>query len=237
MTDRFKGLDGYDAGHTRITGLCPCCATTTTLWVSSHEELEGTKTKTNDGLTVVRSLVMLLCDWCKKNSLFLRLSTVRKMPASGGSTRFSYSTISLDQVWPEVTPRVLPPEAPDVVREVFAEAALAEAAGAFRLAGIGYRATVEQIVKEQGAPGKNLYERITALSTKGVPQGVVGAFHEARLVGNDSAHDAVAYSADELADIAGLIAETVLVLYVQPAQRAAMAQKRAARRAAAQQII
>ena len=37
--------------------------------------------------------------------------------------------------------------------------ALAEAAGAFRLAGIGYRATVEQIVKERSAPGRNLYER------------------------------------------------------------------------------
>ncbi|MEU9305933.1 DUF4145 domain-containing protein [Streptomyces sp. NPDC048269] len=118
---------------------------------------------------------------------------------------------------------------------MFAEAALAEAAGAHRLAGIGYRATVEQIVKERGATGNNLAQRILALSGVGVPQDVVDAFHEARFVGNDSAHDALAYSAEEIADIAELILEAVLVLYVQPAQRARMAQQRAARRASAKQ--
>ncbi|MFD3558115.1 hypothetical protein ACFWVU_00325 [Streptomyces sp. NPDC058686] len=53
------------------------------------------------------------------------------------------------------------------------------------------------------------------------------------MAGNDAAHDGLAYSAEELADIAELIAETVLPLYVQPAQRAAMARQRAARRTAA----
>ncbi|MFE7889689.1 DUF4145 domain-containing protein [Streptomyces sp. NPDC057412] len=119
---------------------------------------------------------------------------------------------------------------------MFAEAALAEAAGAFRLAGVGYRATVEQIVKERGAAGKNLYERITGLGNLGVAQEIVDAFHEARFVGNDAAHDALAYSAEEIADIAELINEAVLVLYVQPAQRARMAAQRTARRTAAQAL-
>jgi hypothetical protein len=233
VTDRFKGLDGYSVANKRISGLCPHCDNHATLWVLQHEEVTE-PTSEGDGPVTVRLLLRLRCDWCREGSLFLQHAAREAHPsAMGGGSRYYYSTITLDQVWPKVTPRALPPEAPGAAREVFAEAALAEAAGAFRLAGIGYRATVEQIVKDQGAPGRNLYERITGLTSNGVPQGVVDAFHEARMVGNDAAHDALAYSGEELADVADLIEETVLVLYVQPAQRAAMAQKRAARRAAA----
>ncbi len=174
----------------------------------------------------------LLCNWCSKESVYLRLVTIKKTPVSGG-TRDFYTTFDTEQVWPVRTPRELAPEAPETVREVFAEAALAEAAGAFRLAGIGYRATVEQIVKERGAVGNNLYERITGLKNLGATEEIVEAFHEARFVGNDAAHDALAYSTEEIADIAELINEAVLVLYVQPAQRAKMAAQRAARRTAA----
>jgi ribosomal protein L44E len=233
VIDRFKGLDGYSVENKRISGLCPHCDNHATLWVLQHEEVAG-PTSDGDGKVTVRLLLRLRCDWCREASLFLQHAAREAHAAkSGGGSKYYYLTITLDQLWPKVTPRELPPEAPAVAREVFAEAALAEAAGAFRLAGIGYRATVEQIVKEQGASGRNLYERITALASNGVPQGVVDAFHEARMVGNDAAHDALAYSGEELADVADLIEETVLVLYVQPAQRAAMAQKRAARRAAA----
>ncbi|ARE79484.1 hypothetical protein B6R96_36315 (plasmid) [Streptomyces sp. Sge12] len=180
-------------------------------------------------------MLTLLCNWCKHDSVFVRHAAVSTLPSGGGGSTYTYKTITMDQVWPPRTPRELAPEAPSIVREVFAEAALAEAAGAYRLAGIGYRATVEQIVKEKGAAGSNLAQKILALSGMGVPQDIVNAFHEARFVGNDSAHDALAYSAEEIADIAELIHEAVLVLYVQPAQREAMAQQRAARRTAAKQ--
>lgn len=177
----------------------------------------------------------LSCHWCRAESVFLRLAAIETNQVSSQRFTVTISTRDLEQVWPKKTPRELAPEAPETVREVFAEGALAEAAGAFRLAGIGYRATVEQIVKERGATGKNLYERITALKDLGASQEIVDAFHEARFVGNDAAHDALAYSAEEIADIAELIHEAVLVLYVQPAQRAKMAAQRAARRGAAQQ--
>ncbi|MFF9156485.1 DUF4145 domain-containing protein [Streptomyces sp. NPDC014846] len=183
----------------------------------------------------MRFLLILRCDWCKKDSAFLRWATITMQATASLKITQHYETKGLDQIWPHNRPRDLAPEAPEMVREVFAEAALAEAAGAFRLAGIGYRATVEQIVKERGAAGKNLYERITALKDLGASQEIVDAFHEARFVGNDAAHDALAYSAEEIADIAELIHEAVLVLYVQPAQRAKMAAQRAARRSAAKQ--
>ncbi|MGW3328230.1 DUF4145 domain-containing protein [Streptomyces virginiae] len=118
---------------------------------------------------------------------------------------------------------------------MFAEAALAEAAGAYRLAGIGYRATVEQTAKDRGAAGRDLKQRILALAAAGLPQDIVDALTEARFVGNDAAHGAPAYSAEEIADIAELFHEAVVVIYVQLAQRARMALQRAARRAGSEQ--
>ncbi len=183
----------------------------------------------------VRYLMILECHWCKRESVFLRLADFEWHQVASLRHIANMSTKCLEQVWPKKTPRELAPEAPETVREVFAEGALAEAASAYRLAGIGYRATVEQIVKERGASGKNLRDRITSLKDLGASQEIVDAFHEARFVGNDAAHDALAYSAEEIADIAELIHEAVLVLYVQPAQRAKMAAQRAARRSAAKQ--
>ncbi|MFE8016341.1 DUF4145 domain-containing protein [Streptomyces antibioticus] len=176
----------------------------------------------------------LCCDWCGNESVYLRRVDV-ETEVLPGEFREKYVTTHIEQVYPHKAPRELASEAPEMVRKVFAEAALAEASGAFRLAGIGYRATVEQIVKERGAAGKNLYERITALKSLGATEDIVDAFHEARFVGNDAAHDALAYSAEEIADIAQLIDEAVLVLYIQPAQRAKMAAQRAARRTAGKQ--
>ncbi|MFF3345671.1 DUF4145 domain-containing protein [Streptomyces sp. NPDC002779] len=234
MTNRFAKLDGYNPLHRTVAGECPHCVRHTTLDVRSHSKLSGSFRERTD-LKIVRCLMTLRCDWCTKESAYLRLVDVKTEMEAGGEVRESYTTIDIDQVWPGRTPRELAPEAPETVREVFAEAALAEAAGAFRLAGIGYRAAVEQIVKERGAVGNNLYERITGLKNLGATEEIVDAFHEARFVGNDSAHDALAYSVEEIADIAELIDEAVLVLYVQPAQRAKMAAQRAARRTAAKQ--
>ncbi|WP_329273819.1 DUF4145 domain-containing protein [Streptomyces sp. NBC_01451] len=234
MTNRFAKLDGSDPLHTTVAGECPHCVRHTTLTVRSHSKLSGTFRERTDS-KIVRCLMILNCNWCTKESAYLRLANVATELFSGGEIRESYTTIDIEQVWPGRAPRELAPETPETVREVFAEAALAEAAGAFRLAGIGYRATVEQIVKERGAVGKNLYERITGLKSLGATEEIVAAFHEARFVGNDAAHDALAYSTEEIADIAELIDEAVLVLYVQPAQRAKMAAQRAARRTATKQ--
>lgn len=236
MTIKLENLDSLAPLGSTVSGKCPHCAYYTTLQVTSHVELIDNCAKgSSDKQEVGRFLLRLDCDWCKKSSAYIQLANIKRIQLPNGVRTRRIETLSVTQVYPDQAPRELGPEAPAAVREVFAEAALAEAAGAFRLAAIGYRATVEQIVKDKGAPGKNLYERITGLTTLGVSQDIVDAFHEARFVGNDAAHDALAYSAEEIADIAELVIEAVVVLYVQPAQRAAMAQQRAARRAAAKQ--
>lgn len=235
VTIKLENLDRLNPLGASVSGKCPHCVHQTTLQVMAHEDLIGSSAKQSSDEEVGRFLLRLDCDWCKKSSAYIQLANLKRVVSPSGGYGQRIKTLSVTQIYPERTPRQLGPEAPIAVREVFAEAALAEAAGAFRLAGIGYRATVEQIVKDKAAAGKNLYERITGLTALGVTQDIVDAFHEARFVGNDAAHDALAYSAEEIADIAELVIEAVVVLYVQPAQRAAMAQQRAARRAAAKQ--
>ncbi|MGW6927514.1 DUF4145 domain-containing protein [Streptomyces sp. NPDC054950] len=137
------------------------------------------------------------------------------------------------QVWPEPVPRELSTDVPEMVRTLYAEASRAENAHGFRLAGVGYRAVVEEICKDQGATANTLYAKITELAGRGLPQDVVDSMHEARVVGNDSVHQNVEYAADEIEDLAELIAEAVEILYVQPAKRKRMAAARAARSTAA----
>ncbi|WP_367043900.1 DUF4145 domain-containing protein [Streptomyces sp. Je 1-332] len=209
---------------------CPHCAMNTSMQISARQELQCLTRKLADGKKQNLTLftVKLTCDYCSANCLFLW--TVVDPTKKNAAAR--YETVGLEQAYPkaESKPRQISSDAPSSVREAFSEAALTEAAGAYRLAGVGYRAVVEQITKDQGASGSSLYNRITSLAARGVSQNIVDAFHEARVVGNDAVHDGLAYSAEEIADIADLIDEAVFILYVQPAQRARMAAARAARR-------
>ncbi|HSA52290.1 MAG TPA: DUF4145 domain-containing protein [Yinghuangia sp.] len=128
-------------------------------------------------------------------------------------------------LWPKHAPRELGADVPQRIRDLYAEAARAEAAGAQRLAGAGYRATVEEICKDQGATKNSLFDKITELTAK-LGQDIVDALHEARLVGNVSLHDGLVFFQEEIADLADLVAEVTFVLYDQPAQRKRMANAR-----------
>ncbi|MEV5204209.1 DUF4145 domain-containing protein [Streptomyces sp. NPDC053720] len=137
------------------------------------------------------------------------------------------------QVWPEPAPRELSSDVPEMVRILFTEASRAERGGGFRLAGVGYRAAVEEICKDQGATKYTLHDKIAELAARGLPQEVVDAMNEARVVGNDSVHHNLEYAADEIADLAEIIAEATEILYVEPANRKRMAEARKARSQAA----
>ncbi|MFF8915421.1 DUF4145 domain-containing protein [Streptomyces sp. NPDC015032] len=212
---------------------CPHCAMNTSMQVVDRRELQGLSRKFADGIKQSLTLfsIKLSCDYCSANCLFLW--TVIDPMEKGSVTH--YESVEIRRVYPKVEPqpRQISSDAPSLVREIFGEAALTESVGAYRLAGVGYRSVVEQIAKDQGATGSNLYNRITSLAALGVSQNIVDAFHEARVVGNDAVHDGLAYSAEEIADVAELINEAVFIIYVQPAQRARMAATRAARRQAA----
>ncbi|GHI04636.1 hypothetical protein AQI88_29580 [Streptomyces cellostaticus] len=172
------------------------------------------------------------CDFC--DMAVVELYSVDRLPSKPKNVRVAgeHKWTLISRVWPAQEPRPLSPDAPDKVRDLFLEAGRAEAVGAFRLAGVGYRSVVEEICKERGAAGRNLHAMISDLARLNVSQSVIDGFHEARLLGNDSVHNGLEYAPDEVADVAGLIEEAVLILYVQPAERQRMAAARLARRTA-----
>ncbi|WP_330242626.1 DUF4145 domain-containing protein [Streptomyces sp. NBC_00525] len=193
---------------------------------------------TTDDLVVYEEL--WTCDLCHRATVELvgflgQAGTVvgRTGTSGNGTSRAGASVSWRRQVWPEPLPRKLSEHVPEMVRSLFMEASKAENAGSYRLAGVGYRAAVEEICKDQGATKYKLYDKITELAERGLPQDVVDAMHEARVVGNDSIHQNLEYAADEVADLAEIIGEAVQILYVQPAERKRMAQARRQRSEAA----
>ncbi|MGW0703340.1 DUF4145 domain-containing protein [Streptomyces sp. NPDC002867] len=137
---------------------------------------------------------------------------------------------SVELMHPRQMPRELHRAAPDKMRGLFREGAQCEAVGAFRAAAGMYRAAVEELCADKQATGRNLVERIDDLASRGVPDEIVADLHEARLLGNWSLHDGLAFSSEEVADVALLIEEAVTVVYVQPEERAAMRAARKDRR-------
>lgn len=132
-------------------------------------------------------------------------------------------------VAPAQEPRQMHEAAPTAMRDLFQEASRCEHAGALRGAGVLYRAAVEEMVKDQGAAGRDLYSKIDDLKGKLSPE-LIEDLHEARMLGNDSIHAGLTYSPEEVADVAALIEEAVLALYVQPAEKRAMREARKQRR-------
>jgi hypothetical protein len=134
-------------------------------------------------------------------------------------------------LYPSVDTPKLPPEVPRRVASLWEEAAVCANAGALRGAAGCLRGAVEQIAKDHNAEGNDLHTKINELGTKtSLDADLIEGLHDTRLTGNWSLHDGIEFSADEVADLSGLVADAVEILYVQPAKRKAMAAQRAARR-------
>lgn len=135
------------------------------------------------------------------------------------------------QLWPVPEPRELDSDVPGAIRDRFTEGSRCEAAGAYRGAAAMYRSAVEELCKERGATSRNLHGMIEELRDQ-LAEDLITAMHETRLLGNDSVHDGLTYSPEEVADVAELIVEMSEILYVAPARRAAMRESRRQRREA-----
>ena len=79
---------------------------------------------------------------------------------------------------------------PDIVASIYKENASAIQEGAFILAGLGLRGTVEAVCNDQKISGRNLEVRIKGLVTKGLISKYDGErLHAIRFLGNDAAHE------------------------------------------------
>ncbi|MFE2842564.1 DUF4145 domain-containing protein [Streptomyces scopuliridis] len=215
-------------------GLCPNChvhsgfsirssGLSTYIWPHVQTEHPSAEYQLEYGMRTWLRQILANCGHCGKSVVLHQLIRFREYGETGEVPR-------VIQVWPERQPRELHASAPNAVRDLFAEGARAEAAEAFRAAGAMYRAAVEELCKDLGAEGNNLFSEINDLVNRGVTREIVEDFHEARFLGNWSLHDGLEFSAEEVADVADLIAEAVHILYVQPEERRAMRDARKARR-------
>lgn len=112
------------------------------------------------------------------------------------------------------------------VAVVFAPVVMGSGA-AYRGAIAMYRAAVEELCKERGATSHKLYDKIEGLRGQ-LDEDLIVDLHEARMLGNDSVHDGLTYSPEEVANIA----EMAQTLYIEPAKKAAMREARKQRREA-----
>lgn len=216
-----------------LPGLCPNCHLhtgfssrgsdlSTYLWPHVQTEDPSAEQLKFGRRTWLRQ-ILASCRCCGKTVVLYQLIRFDEDGQAG-------EVLRVIQVWPERQPRELHTSAPNVVRDLFAEGARAEAAEAYRAAGGMYRAAVEELCKDLGAEGNSLFSKINDLVNRGVTHEIVEDLHEARLLGNWSLHDGLEFSAEEVADVAGLIAEAVHILYVQPEERRAMRDARKTRR-------
>lgn len=172
------------------------------------------------------SILVMECLHCRKSVVLLEMTTRLPAEEPGGEEE---ARTWRAMVSPHASPRELHESAPETVRSLFAEASACEKANAFRAAGVMYRAAVEELVKDRQATGTKLYHQIESLKGR-LSDELVEDLHEARMLGNDSIHAGITYSQEEVEDVAGLIEEAVLELYVQPEQKRAMRDARRARR-------
>lgn len=106
---------------------------------------------------------------------------------------------------------------PEKIRLIYNEIISAVHAKLPLLSGIGLRALIESICKDQGIPGKNLEERIDGLASSGaltIKQSDI--LHAHRFLGNAAAHEITPAQPSELA-VALEIAEHILkTIYIIP---------------------
>ena len=78
---------------------------------------------------------------------------------------------------------------PERVQEPLEEAIECHAQECYPASAVMVRRTLEMVCEDQGASGKNLYDRIESLGkTIVLPKGMIDALHNLRLLGNDAVH-------------------------------------------------
>jgi hypothetical protein len=104
---------------------------------------------------------------------------------------------------------------PDIVESIYAETCEAYRDGAFTLAGIGFRATIEAICNDQGVAGKELSTRINNLASKGLISKKDSArLHSIRFMGNDAAHDIKKPSKKSLQAALVIVEHLITTVYI-----------------------
>lgn len=77
---------------------------------------------------------------------------------------------------------------PDNILSSLEEAIKCHSSGCYRAAALMIRRTLEELCQDKNAKGKNLKERLSNISDAIIPEELLNAADELRLLGNDAAH-------------------------------------------------
>lgn len=122
---------------------------------------------------------------------------------------------------------------PKNIQTAAAEAHVCLGNGQILAAAITARATLESVVKDRGADGPNLYEKVQCLQARGeITKLIEDQAHSIRNVGNDMAHGEFDTLPDreEVEHIVEFMDVLIDTLYVQPAKLKTAQEKRANRK-------
>ena len=104
---------------------------------------------------------------------------------------------------------------PEIIRRIYNETLDALKNGNLILAGIGLRATIEAITKQENIAGKNLDTKINNLVKKGyLAKNDADRLHAIRFLGNDSAHEIMAYEQNKVILCFEIIENVLKSLYI-----------------------
>lgn len=104
---------------------------------------------------------------------------------------------------------------PELVRDIYSQSILAVQAGAFTLAGLGLRGTIEAVCNDRGITGRNLESRITKLATQGlIATKDAARLHAIRFLGNDAAHEIKKPSSEQISVALKIINHLIQSLYL-----------------------
>lgn len=106
---------------------------------------------------------------------------------------------------------------PYELRRIYDETIQALTSDSPILAGIGLRALVESVCKDQEAPGANLYEQINSLDQMRVltPAGAK-TLHQVRTLGNKAAHEVRPHTLKQLSLAIGVVEHMLKDIYILP---------------------
>lgn len=111
---------------------------------------------------------------------------------------------------------------PDKIRRIYIETSQALVGGSEPvLTGIGVRAILETICKDQNASGQNLFTQIDDLVRKNILTPVRAlVLHQIRTLGNQAAHEVAPHSLEQLALAMTVVDHLLQEVYVLPAKTA-----------------
>lgn len=220
----MTGMDSKEISTTgnKIRATCTACRNVTNHVVTRSVDLSGSDEEA--GVSYETSYQIIECQGC---------NGVSYRTVSWDSESMDYDPdqpVTREQQFPDPKIGRAPVWGNFVIplqlERVYVETVKALNEGQLVLCGMGVRAVVESIVKDQKASGKLLSDQIDSLAKQGMlTTSGAAILHQVRALGNEAAHEVVAHGKDELSLALDVIDNLLQAVYILPTQASSTFEK------------